>query len=277
MSNNYKQIIENQKKEIEGLSKKLSKCEGTRSHFISNIRNEIINPFASIHGLARLIVQAKKEDWKKVISIASLIHKESFILDFQLVNIFSAAEFESGETEINFYNSNLTELFLNQISDYNIYAKKKNIVIEINKEIKEDTYAITDISKIKVIIINLLMNAVNFSHENSKVIVTCNTDDKNINFSVQDFGIGLTLENKEKIFNRFTKGNDEINSINIGLGLGLSVVAGYLELLDGNFTIDTKVGSGTKFTINIPIPDISKDDLDTAMSENEFYFDDEIF
>ena len=277
MSSNYQRIIESQREQIDDLNRKLSKCEGTRSHFISNIRNEIINPFASIHGLAKLIIQAKKEDWKKVISIASMIHKESFMLDFQLINIFSAAELESGETEINFYNSNLTELFNTEINDFNTYAKKRNIVIETEEISKIDIYAITDITKAKVILINLLMNAINFSNDDSKVIVTFNTNNENIHFSVQDFGIGLTRESREKIFNRFSKGNNEINSLNVGLGLGLSVVAGYLELLGGSFDIDTKLGSGTKFTVNIPIPNISKSELDTALSENEFYFDDEIF
>ena len=126
MSEESKKIINNQKKIIEDLNKKLSKCEGTRSHFISNIRNEIINPFASIHGLAKLIVQSRKEEWKKVISIASMIHKESFLLDFQLMNIFSAAELESGETQLNFYNSNLTDLFKTEISNYSVYDKSCN-------------------------------------------------------------------------------------------------------------------------------------------------------
>lgn len=277
MSEDNIKIIEDQKKQISDLNKKLRRCEGTRSHFISNIRNEIINPFASIHGLARLIVQAKKEEWKKVINIASMIYKESFMLDFQLVNIFSAAEIESGETSLNLYNSNLTELLDSELNNFQPYSAKRNVSLILNSTIEKDSFIITDITKVKVIFANLLMNAINFSNENSEILIVCNTDSENINFSVQDFGTGLSDVNREKIFNRFSKVNNEINSINIGLGLGLSVVAGYLDLFEGTFNIDSEIGVGTKITVNIPIPDIDKSKFDTAVSENEFYFDDEIF
>ena len=277
MSEDYKKIIEEQKNIIADLNSKLTKCEGTRSHFISNIRNEIINPFASIHGLARLIVQSRKEEWKKVISIASMIHKESFLLDFQLMNIFAAAELESGETQLNFYNSNLSDLFGTEISNYAVYAKKRKITLEIKNKPENNIFAVTDMTKLKVILVNLFMNAINFSEDDSNVSIECNVDSENINFSVQDFGIGLSNENREKIFNRFTKANSEINSVNIGLGLGLSVIASYLELFNGTLEIESELGCGAKFIINIPIPKIDKNDLDTALSENEFFFDDEIF
>lgn len=277
MSEKYLRIIDEQKKIINDLNLKLVKCESARSHFLSNIRNEIINPFASIHGLAKLIVQSQKEEWKKVITIASMIHKESFLLDFQLMNIFSVAELESGETVLNFYNSNLSDLFKTEISNYAVYAKKKSITLEIKHQQDNDVFVVTDMTKLKVILVNLLMNAINFSNNDSKVIIECNLSAENINFSVQDFGIGLSYENRGKFFNRFSKENSEINSINIGLGLGLSVIASYLELFNGEINIESELGNGAKFSIQIPIPNIDKSDLDTAISENEFFFDDEIF
>ena len=275
MTEDYLKIIAQKEKEIKVLRKALSKSEGTRSHFISNIRNEIINPFASINGLASLIVKSKKEDWKNVISIASMIHKEAFILDFQLANIFVAAEIESGESQVEFYKSNLGDLIQTEIEKYKVYAGKRDIHIEVNKKDSEDEFAISDLGKLKIIFVNLLMNAVNFSNNESKIIIDYHVDSENINFSVQDFGIGLTNENREYIFNRFSKGNTEINSINIGLGLGLSVVAGYLELLNGTLNIESENKKGAKFIVNIPIPEIGDGDLFTASSENEFFFDDD--
>jgi len=277
MSDKNLQTIEAQKKIIADLNNKLVKCEEARSHFISNIRNEIINPFASIQGLAKLIITSNKVEWKKVISIASLIHKESFLLDFQLMNIFSAAELESGETKIDFYNANISDLFITEIDNYIVYSKKKKIEIELIHNNDTEKYAITDLNKLKVIFVNVLMNAINFSSENSKVIVNYSIDEESFSFSVQDFGVGMSVEDQKKFFNRFEKANNDINSLNIGLGLGLSVIAGYVELFEGKIKIDSEINKGTLFSITIPIPKLNKEDLDIANSENEFFFDDDVF
>jgi len=276
MSNKNIQIIESQKKVIADLNKKLVKCEEARSHFISNIRNEIINPFSSIQGLAKLIITSNKVEWKKVISVASLIHKESFLLDFQLMNIFSAAELECGETKIDNYNANVSDLFVTEIDNYIVYSKKKKIEIELINN-NTEKYAITDLNKLKVIFVNVLMNAINFSSENSKIIVKYLINNESLNFSVQDFGVGMSVEDQKKFFNRFEKANNEINSLNVGLGLGLSVIAGYVELFNGNIEIDSQLGKGTIFTVTIPIPNLNKENLDIANSENEFFFDDGVF
>ncbi len=277
MSNKDKLIIDRQKITIADLNAKLVKCEEARSHFISNIRNEIINPFASIQGLGKIIVKSKKEEWEKVISIASMIHKEAFALDFQLMNVFSAAELESGETKIDYNNANISDLFVSEIDNYIVLLEKKNIQIDLFQNNDTEKYAITDLNKIKVVFVNVLMNAINYSSEGSRIIVNYSIDDDSFMFSVQDFGVGMSNEDQKRFFNRFEKANNEINSLNIGLGLGLSVIAGYVELFDGSIEIDSELEKGSLFTITIPIPNLNKDELDIVDSENEFFFDDNIF
>ena len=83
--------------ELRTTNNKLEESEALKSHFISNITNEIVNPFASILGLSKTILSVDKEDWKRVISMISLIHSEAFNLDFQFKNIFVAAKIEAGE------------------------------------------------------------------------------------------------------------------------------------------------------------------------------------
>ena len=83
--------------ELRKVNRKLEDSEALKSHFISNITNEIINPFASILALSKNILSVDKENWKKVITMVSLIYSEAFNLDFQLRNIFVAAKLEAGE------------------------------------------------------------------------------------------------------------------------------------------------------------------------------------
>jgi len=98
-SENKNSIKELQKltKQLKEVNGRLEESESLKSHFISNITNEIINPFAAILGLSRNILDVKKEDWNKVISMVQMIHSEAFHLDFQLKNIFAAAKLEAGD------------------------------------------------------------------------------------------------------------------------------------------------------------------------------------
>ena len=79
------------------LNQKPVNSEQLKSHFISNISNEIPDPFTSILGLSESILEVKRENWKKVIALVAMIHTEAFNLDFQLTNIFAAARIEAGE------------------------------------------------------------------------------------------------------------------------------------------------------------------------------------
>ena len=72
------------KDQLKRLNKKISDIEAFKGHFLSNVRNTIVNPFTSIVGLSEEIIKSDKENWKKVILLASMIHGEAFDLDFQL-------------------------------------------------------------------------------------------------------------------------------------------------------------------------------------------------
>src|ERR1035437_7614631 len=113
--------------ELKVVNKKLEESESLKGHFISNITNEIINPFTSILGLAKHILSVKKEDWKTVISMVALIHSEAFNLDFQLRNIFVAAKIEAGEIYPEILNVDIKTLIYNVLDAFRFEAKKKSL------------------------------------------------------------------------------------------------------------------------------------------------------
>jgi len=284
-----KRFLENQKtiqelkeltKELKLVNKKLEESEALKSHFISNITNEIINPFTSILGLSRNILSVKKENWKKVISMVALIHSEAFNLDFQLRNIFLAAKIEAGEIYPEILNVDLKTLIKNVIENFRIESKKKNIEIEYNFEIKPDKgnifYFKTDPEKIKLAIANLISNAIKFSYEDSKIIVRVWKDDEMVNISVQDFGTGISEANQKIIFDRFKRLDSGINSLNRGHGLGLSINKAVIDLLQGKINIKSEINKGATFTISIP--EAKTNIAGFSADGNEFLFDtDEIF
>ncbi|ASB49033.1 sensor histidine kinase [Alkalitalea saponilacus] len=263
--------------ELQDVTKRFKESEALKSHFISNISNEIVNPFTSILGLSKSILQVEKNDWKKVVSMVALIHSEAFNLDFQLRNIFVAAKIEAGEVVPNVAKVNVRNIVQTIIEAFNLVARKMGIEIEFNYEIEygfgKNFYFKTDNEKLKLIMSNLLNNALKYSYKNSKVIITMTADEDTLNIAVQDFGTGISEKNQKVIFERFKRLDSGINSINRGHGLGLSITKALLDVMGGTIEIDSKKGEGSTFTVRIPE---AKNVVEGFSGEgNDIFFDDE--
>ncbi|MCU4163237.1 HAMP domain-containing sensor histidine kinase [Carboxylicivirga caseinilyticus] len=268
-------------KDFQTVTKKLKESEALKSHFISNISNEIVNPFTSILGLSKAILSVEKNDWKKVVSMVALIHSEAFNLDFQLRNIFVAAKIEAGEIAPNITKVNIRSLTQTVIDSFNIISRKMGIEIDLQFNIEygfgKHFYFKTDSEKLKLILSNLINNALKYSYKDSKVIVKIWVDDDILNVSVQDFGTGISEKNQKIIFERFKRLDSGINSINRGHGLGLSITKALLDVLGGKIEIDSKKGEGSTFTISLPE---AKNMIEGFSGDgNDVFFDegDEIF
>ena len=277
--NNIRTIEElrNRSEELKEVNKKLEESEALKSHFISNITNEIINPFTSILGLSKTILAVKKENWKKVISMVSLIHSEAFNLDFQLRNIFVAAKIEAGEIFPEILNVELKMLVNNVIESFRIEAQKKGLKFELTFECEpnheEGYYFKTDPEKMKLILANLLSNAVKFSYDGGKIEIRIWNDNALTHFTVRDFGTGISESNQEIIFDRFKRLDTGINSLNRGHGLGLSINKALIDMLNGTIDIKSKLSEGTSFTVSIPEhPGVTEG---FSTDGNEFLFDKE--
>ena len=217
---NKKSLQEQKKlaKELKTVNKKLEESESLKSHFISHITNEIINPFASILGLSRNILAVKEQDWDKVKSMVELIHSEAFNLDFQLKNIFIAAKLEAGEAVLEILNIDIPLLITNIIESFSHEAHKKNIQINYLFDpmpgIEKSFYFKTDPEKLRLIIVNLINNALKYSPENSSIEVKGWMKNNKLHISVKDFAARVKgkKQNIAILFGREGKGlfNSEI-------------------------------------------------------------------
>jgi signal transduction histidine kinase len=272
-----KSELQDLSKDYQEVSRKLSESESLKSHFISNISNEIVNPFTSILGLSKAILSVEKNDWKKVVSMVALIHSEAFNLDFQLKNIFVAAKIEAGEIAPNITKVNIKSLIQNIIDSFNVISRKMGISIDLQYNIDygfgKNLYFKNDSEKLKLILSNLINNALKYSYKDSTVILRVTIEDDILNISIQDFGTGISEKNQKIIFERFKRLDSGINSINRGHGLGLSITKSLLDVLDGNITIDSKKGEGSTFSISLPE---AKNMIEGFSGEgNDIFFDDD--
>ncbi len=262
--------------ELKVVNKKLEESETLKSHFISNITNEIINPFTSILGLSKAILSVEKENWKKVISMVVLIHSEAFALDFQLKNIFAAAKIEAGEIFPEIGRVDVSGLISSVIESFQVEAKKRKIQFNFKfDEVRNNDsvfYFKTDAEKLKLILSNLICNSLKYSKENGIVNVRAWTLNSELLVSVHDNGIGISEDYQKVIFDRFNRVENTITSVNRGHGLGLSINKALLDILNGEISLQSENGNGAVFTIRIPEAD--EEAYLTASDGNELFFDD---
>lgn len=239
---------------LEELNRKLVESEELKSNFLSNIRNEINNPLASVLATAELLISDDDlPDPTTLKSIINLIHKDAFALNFQLRNIFVAAELEAGEAEPFFTSTDVNSLINESLSSLTRSAIEKNIKIicEISDELRNSSFK-TDAEKFHRIFINLLANAIEYSCYGGEVRACARKADGCLVLTVKDFGIGIDKSDHQLIFERFRQLERGASKHHAGHGLGLSIVKASVELLGGTITVDSSTGKGALFTVILP-------------------------
>lgn len=261
-------------KEMEFMTKKLldmnertKKAEGIKSEFLSLIRNEFNNPLSSLLNMAQILEgNPEQKSQKQAIRI---INSELLRLDFHFKNIFAASDIEAGEIANYYTTINFASIFEDAKHMFRYNIEDKNLEVEY-KESGEGR-KIGDANKIFLIIMNLLSNAVEYSFEESKITISVHIESNGYTISAEDFGEGIRLEHKAKVFERFSKFASG-KRMHMGLGLGLSVVRGFAEALGGEVDFESEEG-WTLFKVRVPTDTEEAKIIDASEDSNTTIFD----
>jgi len=267
-------------RKLEQVNRKLQESEAMKSDFLSNIRNEMNNPLTSIMGLSRQLIAGDSLTPESVYPVAGMIHSEAFSLDFQLRNIFAAAELEAGEVTVNSSTVDINALGKNVIDMFRFKVVEKDLAVSydpIAEDRTERAFFRTDPEKLQLIVSNLLSNAIEFSHEKGRVKARAWTEGGYLNLSVEDHGIGVDAADQTIIFDRFKQLDSGSKKRHRGHGLGLSITKDLVGLLLGTISVSSAPNKGSIFTVTA-IPEIkSQAETDVfAINGNVFIFEENI-
>jgi len=260
---------------LEDVNRRLVESEALKGHFLSNIRNEINNPLAVIIAMAGEMGAGLVRDPAEFRTLSAAIQGEAFNLDFQMRNIFCAAEIEAGEALPTTAQVDLRALVEATVASFRPLAAAKGLELLTSWEEDPgvDPFFVTDPSKLQLILANLLSNAVKFGGDGGTVQVNVRRGTDEVRLSVADRGVGIDPVDHAAIFERFHQLEAGLVKGYAGHGLGLSIVKALLELLGGTISVDSAAGRGSRFTALIPeTRDAGGVDV-FADAGNEFYFD----
>ncbi len=256
--NQLKAELEEAKASIAMLNARLLESEQLKSHFISNVMNEVYNPFTAILSLSESLGKLNEVSLEKVKRMAGLIHHEALQLDFQLQNIFAAAQIEAGTCELQAELISLVEVVNEAIAYLKPqFEKKGQDLIHVDSDKNKHISLINDSAKLRLILINILSNAIKFSEANQDIRITIVKTGEELSIEIEDKGKGIPKEKLNLIFDSFKKLDLSIKSDQGGYGLGLAVSKAYAEYIGSDFQITSKDDQGTN--VRLILRDLSQD------------------
>ena len=260
---------------LESVNEKLRQSEALKTDFLSNIRNEINNPLASIMGLTKQVVD-KKADADRAREIAGMIYHEAFDLDFQLRNIFAAAELEAGETTPSVALVDVAALVRNQLAAFGHKAAEKKVSLDFQcvcPDGGEITFK-TDPEWLQKVIANLIANAIEFCHEGKIVSLRVWQEGGRLHIAIADEGPGIPEADRKKVFDRFVQLDSGVRKRHKGHGLGLSIAKALVEMMNGSIALASNKGNGCLFTVTLAEMETGQPVDVTSGDGNEFIFGD---
>lgn len=228
------------------MARELESTDNLRKEFISNVSHEFKTPVTSIKGFAQLIKEGSLSQ-NQVSEYCDIIIDESERLSQLSTNLLILAEIETEVIHEHKTLFSLDEQIRRVVLLLEPYWQKKNIEIELNLE---KISLIDNDALIQQIWINLISNAIKFSHENSKIIINLNKENNKTKVEIIDFGIGIDEKDIQRIFERFYQADSSRSSE--GHGLGLVIVKTIVDKLDGDIIVQSELGKKTVFTVYLP-------------------------
>jgi len=230
---------------------KAEESDKLKTAFLHNVSHEIRTPMNAIIGFSTLLNEPdlSEEDRHQYIDIIfqSGNHLLSIIND-----IVDIANVESGQAKVNLTEINLNSMMKSLNEQFSINAKENNVSINLKAILPdEDSFILTDNTKLVQILTNLINNAIKFT-KNGRIDFGYVLKDNFLEFFVEDTGIGISPEYHSRIFDRFFQVDSTVSRQYSGTGLGLSICKGYVELLGGTIRVESESGKGTLFVFTIP-------------------------
>jgi signal transduction histidine kinase len=164
------------------------------------------------------------------------------------------AKIESGIMQYNMTLSDLFKIVKPVVDDAKLVAASKNITIELDST--ETPKVEVDTEKVSIIVSNLISNAIKYTRENGKILVSISPSDLGVQVQVQDSGIGINPDELPNVFVRFYQASNIEKIESKGSGVGLAIVKAYAEGHGGKVHVESSLDRGSSFKVEFPISSV---------------------
>ncbi|CAH0117735.1 MULTISPECIES: two-component system histidine kinase PnpS [unclassified Paenibacillus] len=247
----------------------IRRLERMRSEFVANVSHELKTPVAAVKGFAETLLSGAVNDAETTRAFLQIIYDESDRLNRLIGDILELSKIESKRSPLQFSPVHLQSFIDKTVEMLRTEAAKKNIALE--SQVPEYLFAEADEDRLRQILINVLSNGISYTPQGGKVKVTAEPiaqaagerndeasdadpeEYETIRITISDTGIGIPKPDLPRIFERFYRVDKARSRSSGGTGLGLSIVKHLVELHKGTIQVESELGIGTSFIIDIPV------------------------
>lgn len=235
-----------QQRESERELIRVREADKLKSAFLANMSHEIRTPLNAIVGFSDIVAETSDEEERQ--TYLDIIHKNNDLLLHLIDDILDFSKIESGTLEYHITDANIKDI-CGEVYLATSLKVKPEVKLIFDKDLPP-VYIKTDAQRIMQVIANFVNNAIKFTQSGS-ITISYKKEKNDLKVCVKDTGIGISEENRARIFERFIK----INDFKQGTGLGLTISKTIIESLGGTIGVDSVVGEGSTFWFTLPLKD----------------------
>ncbi|NUU62741.1 sensor histidine kinase [Paenibacillus agri] len=244
---NYRYEIAELATTINYMAQEIVRSNQIKDDFISSISHELRTPLTSIKGWSETLVSGGYDPEETKLGMG-IISKESDRLIGLVEEILDFSKLQQNEMKLSIGIVDMKVLLQETI--LNVWAKAEKKRIHLLLECDDAVFVKGDANRLKQVFLNLVDNAIKFSHEDSSIVLTVQSlSNQEVAIIVRDSGIGISEAHLAKVRDRFF----QVDALNGGTGLGLAITQQIVELHNGRIEMHSELGKGTQVTVILPL------------------------
>ena len=237
--------------------KKAEEASLAKTRFLNNMSHDIRTPMNVILGYAQLMEnELKGKGLPETLEHLEKLQQSGNLLLSIINNVLDMAQIESGRMELDENYCQMEDVWKSLLAVFDEKARKKDIALHYTINVEHE-HVLTDVTKVKEILVNILSNAIKYTPAGGSVTVDedelpCDESGYMIaRVRVSDNGIGMSADYQTRIFEAFTREQNTTEGKIAGTGLGMSIVKKYVDLLGGTIEVESELGKGSTFTVTL--------------------------
>lgn len=231
--------------------RKVEKLERVRSEFLGNISHELRTPIFSLQGFLETLLDGAVDDPAVNRDFLQKAHFHASRLNTLLTELIDISQIESGEMKMSFRYFQLGDFLQPVVRDFQSIAEQHQVRLTFRTPDGDDTEVLGDRERLRIVLNNLVENAIRYNNPGGEVIVSYRVEDGTARIEVSDTGIGIAEQHLPRIFERFYRVDNVRSRESGGTGLGLAIVKHIIEAHGSRVEVISRIGQGTAFSFSL--------------------------